>query len=195
MDNFNQLAAQPLEIKVVRELVAALTEREIDVETLYGGYLLMLMAFDGLKGLSNGILYTQHKDYGGTPGAAVVPDRYYIPAFHEFRSLSQTDLILHRHPELICNCPICVGVMGKDPDRFIHFDDEPELLRKHFITVRRKEADDLRTAKLPNILTRLRATHTSYHKTVSALPNPDAFISSGPMKGLEYLLNWANGLS
>jgi hypothetical protein len=83
-------------------------------------------------------------------------------------------------------------MMGK-PDNFIRFEDNPELLRRHFLTIRRREADRLEESNLDEELADLKEVHKRYHKSISSLPNPDSIVDM-PMKGLDYLLVWVNGL-
>ncbi len=183
-DDYNELLVHAGQIRVVRHA------------THYGGDLLLLSAHDGLKSIGHGILYSQHKSYEmNAPGAGGVTERYYIPRLRQFRSLSQADLILHQFPELICNCRICDDTMGGNPDRIRHFYDDPDLLRKHFIEARRKEADAVGQRSLAEEAEDLREVHARYHGAVSILRNPDAFVSGARMRGLDVLLAWADGIS
>lgn len=195
VDNFNEVAALGPQIRSVRQLVASLRGLGVAVEMLYGGYLSMLMQADGMEAVSHGILFSQHKSNTTTPGGGGVPERYYIPGFHAFRSLSQTDLILHKHPELMCNCPVCTEVLAGDPDRFIYFGDNPELLRKHFLHARRKEARDIISKNMGVLIAELNDVYERYHPSVSDLPNPDAVISHSSMSGLGYLRVWVDALA
>ncbi len=194
INNFVQGAVDQGSIAQVRSLVRAFDENEVSIESLYGGYLMMLMSFDGLAAVSHGILYTESKSTTLTPGSGGPAERYYIPKFHEFRSLGQTDLIIHRHPELICDCAVCKRHMGGKPDNIVRYMDNPELLQEHFLTVRRAEADALGASSPQKEADALRRTYAAYHASISDLPNPDAFISKAPMKGLAYLERWASAI-
>ncbi|MCH8047192.1 MAG: hypothetical protein IID44_26110 [Planctomycetes bacterium] len=195
VDNYQQTAVRSARIKSVRSLIAALNEKGLAVETLYGGFLMILSRFDGLRGISHGILYTQHKSVSTTPGSGGAPERYYIPAFREFRSLSQADLILHRNPELMCDCPVCEDTLAGNPDNFIRFSDEPARLRRHFLEVRRREADDIEGTDIKQEIGILLDTYNKYHESVRELPNPDAVVSGAQMDGLAYLKEWAEAFS
>ncbi len=191
VDNYVEIGVTAEEIGQIRQFVKAFDETETRVEALYGGYLMMLSRLDGLSGVSHGILYTQHKSFEVIPGSGGAPERYYIPAFRGFRSLSQTDLIIHKHPELMCNCSVCSDILNGDPDNIILYIDNPELLRRHFLTVRRQEADNLSSSSPDNEAQELRRTFNSYHSSISTLPNPDAYITRAKMPGLSYLDEWA----
>jgi hypothetical protein len=194
IDDFPQTQAAVDEILALRRLVRELTQRGATSRALYGGYLMALMKHEGLSGISHGILYTEHKNYRATPGSGAPPERYYIPKFHEFRSLSQTDLILHKHPELICGCSVCRSVIGGDPDNIIHFHGRRELLQRHFIFARQAELDALDGATNSGSATELRNTAANYHKTVARLPNPDSIKLNARMRGLDHLNVWASAL-
>lgn len=194
LDDFNEIAISEPNILSARRLINALASNDAEVETLYGGNLMLLMQQEGLRAISHGILYTQHKGFSIVPGGGGAPERYYIPRFRGFRSLSQTDLIFHQHPELICTCEVCAEVMGNNPDRIILFRDEPDLLRTHFVTVRREEADRANDLDRTEEVAALRETYETYDGSIRRLPNPDAFRSGSRMVGLEYLAVWARGL-
>jgi hypothetical protein len=50
----------------------------------------------------------------------------------------------------------------------------------------------LASKKVPQIVAELRDTHKKYHASISRLPNPDAVVTGGEQKGLDYLLAWAD---
>lgn len=196
VENYHENFAVAREIALVRKAIQTLKRRRERVEALYGGYLLLLAEHDGLTSVAHGILYTQHKSRdisgAGDGGAA---ERYYIPGIRQFRSLSQSDLILHKHPELICPCHVCAANLRGDPNRIVVYADNPHLLREHFLAARALEARDVSTRSLFDEAARLRKAHTRYDASIRALPNPDAFISGGGMKGLDFLLQWAEGIT
>ncbi len=192
IDKYVQTNVTSQDIERVRALIRGLHNVKVEIETLYGGYLLIMSAFDGLSAISHGILYTQNKSTQLVPGSGGAPERYYIPAIHEFRSLSQTNLIIKKHPELICDCPVCENVLDGDPNQFILFGDDPDLLRQHFLHSRRREADGISKSSPEAEAERLHEVFTKYHKSFLSLPNPDGFVSSAKMQGLDYLNQWAN---
>jgi hypothetical protein len=195
MDGFAQGQAQVEDIILVRNLIQNLASKGVKVETLYGGYLMATMWFDGLQALSHGILYTQHKSHTLSPGSGGAPERYYIPGIWEFRSMSQTDIILHQHHDLMCDCAVCAPVLAGNPDNIVKFVDKPDLLRQHFLTVRRSELDEIESSNAKKEAARFMAAHGKYHGSFSALPNPDAMVSNAMIQGLDYLKNWTAGIT
>lgn len=195
IDDYVQSAVTPSTVNDVRKLLRALRDAGVKLEALYGGYLLIMSSFDGMSAISHGILYTQNKSTTLVPGSGGAPERYYIPAIHEFRSLSQTDLIVHKHPELICDCAICQEHLGGNPDKIIAYKDNPDLLVSHFLHCRRREADEIGESAPGKESKRLREIFNKYNDSFRALPNPDAFVLSSKMQGLDYLKNWADAFS
>ena len=195
INKYVQTSVTSSNIKKVRALIKGFHAAGVESEALYGGYLLLMSVFDGMSAISHGILYTQHKSADLVPGSGGAPERYYIPTIHEFRSLSQADLIIHKHPELICDCPVCEEVLGEDPDNIIQFSDNPDLLRSHFLHSRRREADHIAQSSPKAEAERLRKVFKQYNKSFLSLPNPDAVISSSKMHGLEYLNHWADAFA
>ena len=193
-DDFNEMVVDSTAIFNARKIVSALSSFA-EVEILYSGFLLMTTAAEGAKAVSHGLTCSQHKSFIVTPGGGGMPERYYIPKFKAFRSLSQTDNIFHMRQELMCNCPVCNELLQGNPDNIVLFADEPEKLREHFINVRRQEADDMESFNRQSLVTELRSVYGTYHNLISKLPNPDAFLSGRNMKGLEYLNFWAEGIA
>ena len=195
IDDLNENVVSAGTVRSVREAIEAISEEIDRVEVLFGGYLMLMMAQAGLSAVSHGILYSQHKAIRLTGSGGGVAERFYIPRIHQFRSLSQTDLILHQHPELIPDNPICAQVFDGNPDNIIHFFDNPELLRVHFLEARRAEADHVDGMDRADEARELRATHADFHASFVALRNPDAIRTGTPMPGLDYLQSWADGLA
>lgn len=193
VDGWSQVQADSEDIADVRRLVGAFAEKGARVEVLYGGFMLMLAEYDGLAAVSHGILYTEHKSIGMTPGGAGGTDRFYIQRLHGFRSLSQADLIVHKHPELLGDTWVCREVLEGNPDNIIRLQDEPELMRRHFLEARSKEIALLHESDRSEIVSRLQETFETYHESLRELPNPDAYVSHTRMKGLAYLDRWADG--
>lgn len=195
IDNYHERKVSRDDINVAEDFISSLAGTFERVATLYGGYLLLVLGRNRLDSLSHGILYTQHKSYRLSPGSGGPIERYYIPDFHQFRSLSQTDLIIHQHPELMCGCKVCKKVLAGEPDNIFRYGEEPELLRKHFLTVRREEADSVNAKSDEELVEQFQRTYGKYHASVSQLPNPDAPTSDATQRGLGYLQEWARALA
>jgi hypothetical protein len=95
----------------------------------------------------------------------------------------------------MCDCRVCKKIFRGNPDNIIRFADNPDLLRRHFLVVRRREADALESTSLSDELERLGETYERYHDSISSLPNPDAIVDPSAMRGLGYLQTWIEGFS
>lgn len=195
IDNFDENDMSVSQIERALNFISQLDETTDYVETLYGGYLMLLANEYGMDGISHGILYTQSKPYTLTPGSGAPPERFYIPDLHQFRSLAQTDYILQRNPELMCECPICRSFIDSDPQRIFEYGDEPELLRRHFMTTRRREADQFPSEDFQGYLESLQEVHDRYQPIFQEIGNPDAWTSNAQMPGISYLDRWVDALS
>ena len=92
------------------------------------------------------------------------------------------------------SCDICKKYLAGNPDNIINYADNPELLRRHFLKVRKKEASDIEDIEKSEIVKQLYSTYNRYDQSFRDLPNPDAFVSGTMMQGLEYLKSWAMGI-
>lgn len=163
---------------------------------LYGGYMAMLLAHEGMAAISHGILYGEDRLVRRVPPAGPPPDRYYFPRFHDFRPMSHAVRIVEEVPgarELVCGCPTCSEVLDGDPRRLPLMWDSA-VLKKHFLYARNKEKEFIRQRTLDDALAELRRTHERYHEAVSAIENP-ATAMRQQLAGLDYLHTWAEALS
>ena len=99
------------------------------------------------------------------------------------------------HPELICNCAVCSKELSGNPDNIIKYSDDPDLLRRHFLTVRKEEINSIESGKIDDLLAELDVTYNTYHPSISQLPNPDSMLPTATMQGLDYLQSWRDGIS
>jgi hypothetical protein len=95
----------------------------------------------------------------------------------------------------MCDCKVCKELLKGKPDNIIKYSDNPDLLRRHFLHSRRREADRIAKSSAKAEAERLRKVFKKYNESFLSLPNPDAFVSSSNMQGLEYLNNWANAFA
>ena len=161
----------------------------------YSGYVGSLYHYYGAQGISHGIVYSLSRNWALVGSGGGMPERYYIPKIHQFRSISQTDLILHQFPDLVCNCNICRKELNGNPDNIAAFYGRPDLLRKHFLEVRKLEFSSIESVSVSEQVAELRNSFNLYHEGVSQLRNPDAILSHANMRGLEFLNEWADAFS
>lgn len=127
-DGYDELRASLEELVAFRSIVSTLGKK-MRVYNLHGGYFSMLLAHDGLTGISHGVGYGERSDVAKIIGAAAPTVRYYLPAirkrvgvpdiqrcFPDVGVASAADFFRE-----VCDCAICKGVIGNDLDRFAAF--------------------------------------------------------------------------
>lgn len=127
-DGFDELNATLDDLRAFRRVVRGLG-KHMKVYNLHGGYFSMLLAHDGLTGISHGIGYGERKNIAQVIGPAAPTVRYYLPpirkrvgvpavqrSFPDVGIASPTDFFAK-----ICDCAICKGVIGDDLGRFAAF--------------------------------------------------------------------------
>lgn len=127
-DGFDELRASLDELKTFRSIVLELSKK-IDVYNLHGGYFSLLLAHDGLSGISHGVGYGERKAIAQVIGAAAPTVRYYLPAIRQRVGVPDiqrcfADVGIDTASEFfakVCDCAICKGVIADDPARFETF--------------------------------------------------------------------------
>lgn len=128
LDGLDELGATIDQLQIVRRIVTELG-KHMKVYNLHGGYFSMLLAHDGLTGISHGVGYGERKQIAQVIGAAAPQVRYYLPpirkrvgvpdiqrCFPDVGISSPSDFF-----ERVCDCQICRGVIGDKLARFSAF--------------------------------------------------------------------------
>jgi hypothetical protein len=161
-DGFDELQA-PRDLLVgFRNIVRGLNGK-MEVYNLHGGYFSLLLAHDGLTGISHGVGYGEQKPVPQVIGAAVPTVRYYLPPISKRLGvpdiqLCYQDVGITTPADFfakVCDCQICKGVIGSDLARFASFGEmhradstaqrdsqtpaAAKLCRFHFLIKRFKE--------------------------------------------------------
>lgn len=215
-DGFDEFESPLDEIEAVRELVACLAQK-MEVYNLHGGYYSLLLAHDGLTGISHGVGYGERKPVAQVIGAAAPTVRYYLPAIRRRAGVPDIQRCFPDAPngvgiktaadffEIICDCTICRGVIGTDVKRFSRFGEmhraneeskrntqtatAAKICRFHFLLNRMKERDMV--ASIPR-------NYRSTHITTAAAPWRDLFTMRnylGPYGSEGYIERWARAFS
>jgi hypothetical protein len=186
---FDEYTAKTSELRALRDLVTALSEKGLTVLNLHGGFFSLSLSNFGLGGISHGVGYGEQKDVVPVIGQSTPTVRYYLPALR--RRLSHLDiercfrtLKIRNVPsfhELICDCTICKGVLRDGLDKFAEFGEKrlstPESKREaqtpaaakrcrfHFLLNRSKERDWISSVGLEDVVERLNEDVTLWEKT------------------------------
>lgn len=211
-DGFSEHEAPLDELVNFRKLVSGLSGK-MQVFNLHGGYYSLLLAHDGLTGISHGVGYGEQKPVAQVIGAAAPTVRYYLPpiakrvgvpdvqrCFPDVGITTAADFF-----SKVCNCQICKGVIGSDLARFGAFGEmhrasatasrdsqtpaAAKMCRFHFLLNRFKE---------PKAVASLAAAARSAHVSGMAKPWRDCYplrrhLNEPGAKG--YIELWADALS
>lgn len=127
-DGFDELHPVLDRLVAFRNIVRTLG-RTMEVYNLHGGYYSLLLAHDGLRGISHGVGYGEQKPVAQVIGAAAPTVRYYLPPIHKRVGVPEVqrcfqDVGIKTAADFfskVCNCQICKGVVGDDLARFAAF--------------------------------------------------------------------------
>ncbi len=127
-DGFDELKAPLDRLVGFRNIVRGLKDK-MEIYNLHGGYFSLMLAHDGLTGISHGVGYGEQKPVPQVIGAAAPTVRYYLPpiskrvgvpdiqrSFEDMGIATPADFF-----DKVCDCRICEGVIGSDIARFASF--------------------------------------------------------------------------
>jgi hypothetical protein len=127
-DGFEEREAPLDRLVALRNIMRGLNGK-IEIFNLHGGYYSLLLAHDGLTGISHGVGYGERKSVQQVIGAAAPTVRYYLPpikmrigvpdiqrCFQDVGIRTAADFY-----SKVCDCQICKGIVGTDPLRFEAF--------------------------------------------------------------------------
>jgi hypothetical protein len=127
-DGFDEQDAPPARLVAFRNIVRGLAGK-MEVFNLHGGYFSLLLAHDGLTGISHGVGYGERKPVAQVIGAAAPTVRYYLPPISKRVGVPDIqrcfpDVGVTTPAEFyaqVCDCAICKGVIGKGLAKFSAF--------------------------------------------------------------------------
>ncbi len=210
-DGFNELEAPLDELVNFRKIVKGLGGT-MEVYNLHGGYYSLLLAHDGLAGISHGVGYGEQKPVAQVIGAAAPTVRYYLPPISKRVGVPDVQRCL---PDVgittaaefftqVCDCQICKGVIGSDLARFAAFGEmhrasataqrdsqtpaAAKMCRFHFLLNRLQE---------PKAVAKLTSADRAKHVTADAKPWRDCYPLRqhlGPTGERGYIELWAEAL-
>lgn len=210
-DGFSEHDAPLEELVNFRTLVKGLGGK-MEVFNLHGGYYSLLLAYDGLTGISHGVGYGEQKPVAQVIGAASPTVRYYLPPIAKRVGVPDVqrcfpDVGITTAAEFftkVCGCQICKGVIGTDLTRFSAFGEmhrasadssrdsqtpaAAKLCRFHFLLNRFKE---------PAIIAKFIGADRAKHLTEAAKPWRDCYPLRPHLRAPDergYIELWADAL-
>jgi hypothetical protein len=127
-DGFDESLASLDQLHAFRQIIQGLSGK-LEVYNLHGGYFSLLLALDGLAGISHGVGYGERKPVAQVIAPAAPTVRYYLPAIWKRVGVpdvqrSFPDVGITSAAEFfakVCDCQICKGVIGDDLAQFRSF--------------------------------------------------------------------------
>jgi len=191
-DGFDELETSADRAVALRSFIRELAGH-MAVFNLHGGYFSMLLAHDGLTGVSHGVGYGERKPVAQVIGAAAPTVRYYLPAIHKRVGVAE---IQRCYPNVgiaskqdfldkVCSCQICKGVIG-GPEGLGGF--------KSFGELHRAREESQRDTQTPAA-----AKMCRYHFLINRLKERTAIAGMDPKKRSELITSnaasWRNCLA
>lgn len=183
-DGFDEQQAPLDRLVAFRSIVRGLSGK-MEVYNRHGGYFSLLLAQDGLTGISHGVGYGERKAVAQVIGVVAPTVRYYLPPICKRVGVPDVqrcfpDVGIETAADFfakVCDCQICRGVIGDDLARFGAFGDmhrakeesqrdsqtaaAAKMCRFHFLINRFKERE---------VVAALNAADRSRHVTDKAKP-------------------------
>ncbi len=127
-DGFDEQEAPLDRLVAFRSIVSGLSGK-MDIYNRHGGYFSLLLAHDGLTGISHGVGYGERKPVAQVIGAAAPTVRYYLPPICKRVGVPDVQRCFPdvgiKTPEdffaNVCDCQICKGVIASDLLKFASF--------------------------------------------------------------------------
>ena len=130
-DGFDEFVASATKLANFRLLVSGLAEVG-EVYNLHGGFFSLLLAKDGLTGISHGVGYGERKPVAQVIGAAAPTVRYYLPPIRmrigvpelqrslQLLGITETKDYFSR----VCDCQICRGILSRGIEQVSAFGEQ-----------------------------------------------------------------------
>jgi len=145
---------------------------------LYGGFFSACLEYAGLWGFSNGLGYSESRDWPELPATGAAPARYYIPGLHLFTAPATAQLVIENEPAFACLCPICsqraTAIAG-----FSYHD-----LKAHFALARHQEirlVGETSKEALADLLDQAAARFDSLKRRLPRIPISTEFLARWAM--------------
>ncbi len=148
---------------------------------LYGGFFSICLGHWGLNGFSNGLGYSESRDWPELASTGAAPPRYYLRALHAFASPAVAQLLIDNDEWFGCDCRVCVDRLNQIADLGYH------ELKQHFALARAWEVKFVESSTAEEISTHLREVADRLASLADQLP-------STLLPRTSHLDKWANVL-
>lgn len=158
----------------------SMASSKLKLTNLYGGFFSICMEHAWLWGFSNGLTYSESRDWPELPATGAAPARYYIPALHLFAPPVTAQFIIDSEQRFACVCAVCVQRPRTIATLSYH------QLKAHFALARHEELRLVREETKAEVADRLDEAASLFEVLKGRLPRI-------PMTA-DHLTRWASVL-
>jgi predicted esterase len=186
---FDEHGASRQELAALRHWVEQLSP-QMPVFNMHGSYFSLALSKVGMAGIAHGVGYGEQKDVVPVIGQSTPTVQYYVRSLHAKYSVPQITRCFsalgvttpEQFFEIICDCVICKGIIGKDLNAFAQFGEihysrpsskrasqtpaAAKRCRYHFLLNRSRERDYVRANALKAIADNCNAAADQWRKTI-----------------------------
>ncbi|TNB67263.1 hypothetical protein FHJ30_21080 [Arthrobacter sp. BB-1] len=132
VNNLEEPKSTPYRLADYAVEVSQLAAQGASPFALYGGYFAVMLRAVGLKGISHGVGFSEHRNYIELKSSGGAPARYYVRKLHRYLPVDLASEIWRRRPELVDDPETPMGLM--DPAELDY-----QALMKHSVLARAAE--------------------------------------------------------
>jgi hypothetical protein len=132
VNNLEEPKSTPYRLAQYAVEVSQLAAQGASPFALYGGYFAVMLRSVGLKGISHGVGFSEHRNYIELKSSGGAPARYYVRKLHRYLPVDLASEIWRRRPELVDDPETPMGLM--DPAELDY-----QALMKHSVLARAAE--------------------------------------------------------
>jgi len=147
---------------------------------LYGGFFSICLHYLGLWGFSNGLAYSESRDWPDLSSTGAAPARYYVRPLHAFLPPATAQALTEYDGFFACPCPVC-------ETRSIVELSYHEL-KRHFALARKWELEMVHTSDRQTVAQHLQEVHSRMDRI-----RREQLPIRLPL--VDYLLRWASVLT
>ncbi len=151
------------ELEAMRDFVEETASRR-KLVNLYGGYFSILLSIVGLHGFSNGLGYSESRDWPTLESTGATPARYYVRGLHAYLPTATATTLIEHDRHFRCKCEVC------DSGRRLPNDLSYHELKRHFAFARAWELKQLGKHSLADLCSRMRDDAKRCRRVLRELP-------------------------
>jgi hypothetical protein len=156
-----------------RRLVSLLKSLNKKIVNLHGGFYSLVLHHFGLDGFAAGVCYKESADPTefptGGPAGGPVP-KYYIQGIKVKMDKIEAALAISDLSSLRCSCDICREQTDYMLDIATPDTVSRELMRRHFLMVRKQEKENIAKSSLKHVIRELKDAYNTFESRADIVP-------------------------